>query len=51
MYVGDAVYEKANGEMGGRLQFAQAQPVTGITTSTENRLLAQAGVKIRKQTA
>lgn len=51
MYVGDNVYEKANGEMAGRLQFAQAQPVAGITTTTENRLLRQAGITIRRNTA
>lgn len=47
MYVGDALLEKANGDMG-RLQFAQQQPMTGLSVATTDRLLRKAGINLKQ---
>jgi hypothetical protein len=46
-YQGDDILEHAAGE-NRRLATIQAQPITGLTDATQERLLKQAGVSIRR---
>ncbi len=50
MYVGDDLLEKGTGDMG-RLATIQAQPVTNLSTSSTNRLLAKAGIRVNRGTS
>lgn len=49
-FQGDAILEKKFGLVGdrGRLAEVQAQPVVGISNSTRDDLLRQAGVKVQR---